>query len=228
MELAGPREKILQGGATVLSESELLSVLLRTGTGKSEPGMPAVHQLANALLKQHGNLESVLALSATELGVTHGLGPAKIATLLSVGEICRRFQCNDRNPNEQLLNPQTVYELFSWLAYESQEVLCAAFLNSENRVLQIREIFRGILDGTVARPREIMIEALRSNAAKLLLAHNHPSDNPSPSKEDLRFTRLLNLTGRWLGIPLIDHLIICRRGIYYSFAEHKQLRGRCR
>ena len=118
---------------------------------------------------------------------------------------------------------RTAAALFTDLASEDQEVLIAAFLDSRNTLLSKKEIFRGTIDSSFARPREILRAALFYNAAKLVVAHNHPSGFPQPSQEDVEFTVRLKWATSIVGIPLLDHLIICSRVIYFSFADAKLL-----
>jgi DNA repair protein RadC len=211
----GPRERLLEKGAGSLSDQELLCVLLGTGP-------KGVMDLAERLLERFGDLRSVLSARPEELENVFGVGRSKRSLLLGVGEIALRLWRTGRGKEQApVTSASQAYYLFSDLALEDQEVVVGAFLNSRNQLIRRSRIFRGTLDSSLARPREILREALRANSAKLLLAHNHPSQVPEPSDEDIQLTSQLERASKAVGIPLIDHLIICGGGRYFSFAEAK-------
>ncbi len=130
------------------------------------------------------------------------------------------MNCNNA---PRVTSVKEAYDVFKDIAEETQEVLSAAFLNSAHGVLGRMEIFRGTITHITASPREILRAALLKNATKILIAHNHPSQDPLPSAEDQRFTKQLERAACLVGIPLLDHLIICQRNVFYSFAASKQL-----
>ena len=117
------------------------------------------------------------------------------------------------------------FESFRFLSYERQEVVTAIALNSQFELLEIREIFRGTIDKSLAQPREILQFAFETNAAKIVIGHNHPSGNCFPSDEDCEFTHRLWKACELMGIPLLDHLVVGGRD-YFSFADSGQLKGR--
>ncbi len=223
MFFEGPRERLLARGPKALSDAELLAVLLRTGHRKvgEETNTPAVLLLAEQLLTLSGGLNGLLAITYQELQTITGLGDVKSAMLLSLAEIVKRSWCHDSSSDLIVENRDQAYQLFADLAYEEQEVLSAAFLNAQNKVIVTMPIYRGTLTGALVQPREILRWALKFNAAKILLAHNHPSQDPRPSDHDLQFSRRLQRVGQAMGIPLVDHLIICRGGTYFSVVEKK-------
>ena len=226
----GPREKLVEKGGGALSDREILCVLL--GTGPRNPsGLSGISALALAdtLLTRFGSLKGVVGAHASELESIRGIGRSKAALLLAVGDISLRLWKAQRgDESAPVLNSEQAYYLFSDLALEDQELVVAVFLNGANRVIGKRCIFRGTVDYSSARPREILREALRFNAVKLLVAHNHPSQRPEPSEEDVVFTSQLELAAEAVGIPLIDHVIVCGGGRYFSFAEAKLLEPRAR
>lgn len=219
----GPRERILKFGPKTVCDEELLCILLRTGVRRGEEGGPAVLRLASEIQAHFRGLKGVFAASPEELQAISGLGDSKTALLLAVGEICQRLIAPPAENRAQILSPEDAYRVFSDLSGESQEVVCAAFLDSQNRVLRRKEIFRGTVDTSVAQPREILREALRSNASRLVLAHNHPSDISEPSEEDRAFTSRVQQACVFVGISLLDHVIICGGGRFYSFAGSGEL-----
>lgn len=209
-----PRERLLRHGSHVLSDAELLAVLLRTG----RPGT-SVLDLAREILEGSGGLLGLLGASPESLQAK-GLGPAKVAGLLAAVEIGRRLaraQFSDRQP---LSRPSQVASYLA-LRYRlrDQEVMGALFLDSRNRLMGEREIFRGTLNRAAAEPREILKEGLLRGAAGIVLFHTHPSGDPSPSAEDLLFTRRMADAGEVVGIRLVDHLILGSGGRWVSLRE---------
>jgi DNA repair protein RadC len=219
----GPREYVAHLGPQALSDAELLCLLLDSGPRGLRAGGLRVLELAQALLERFETLDGILRADLRELQQVRGIGPTKAARMVAVREIAHRLKRYKIGPSHQIHTSREAFQLFSGLEREEQEVLSGAFLDTRNRVLRIREIFRGTLDASVARPREILREALRANAAKILVAHNHPSGDPDPSDEDARFTAQLEWAASAIGIPLADHLVIGAQGRYFSFAEAERL-----
>jgi len=218
----GPRERLFDKGKQSLSDAELLAILLRTGSKipNAANGL-SVLVLAEEILARFGNLKEVLSASPEQLREVKGLGQAKIATLIATQEVSTRLLSNTYLEPTHVCDGKSAYHLFSDIANEEQEVLKAAFLTSQNQVIRRQEIFRGTVNSTVANPREIIREALRTNAVKIIVAHNHPSQVPEPSQQDIAFTDQLQKAAAMMGVPLIDHLIVCRAGRYFSFAEQR-------
>jgi DNA repair protein RadC len=213
-----PRERLLEQGSAALSDVELVAVLLRTG----RKGASAV-QVATELLREHGGLAGLARLSPRELR-RKGIGAAKTASLIAVLEIARRLARAPLQDREVLSHPSAVAHYLA-LRYggRDQEVMGALFLDARNRLMGEREIFRGTLDRTAAEPREILKECLLRGAAGVLVFHNHPSGDPSPSPEDVVFTRRLRDAAELLGIRLVDHLVLGAAGRWVSLRE----RGAC-
>jgi len=218
MGFPGPRERLLEKGAHSLHDTELIAILLRTGVHGCN-----VLTLSEHILSHCGSLRELFSANVEELQGIPGLGKAKIATLLAIKEIAHRVW-RGSDMSVEISNGERAYELFCDIVHEPQEVLVAAFLNTQNRLLARREIFRGSLDVSVANPREIIREAFKTNAAKIIVAHNHPSQNPEPSEQDRRFTMKMELAARTVGIPLVDHLVVCEAKRYFSFARAKLLK----
>ncbi len=223
MEYSGPRERLLNRGPAALGDGELLAVMLRTGVSreKREKGGLSVMELANSLIGRFGNLKGVINATPEELQTFCGIGPGKLATVLCIKEITQRLWKFSQSESSRLDNPRTAFCHFYHLSFEHQEVVWAAYLNSQNRIIRMEEVFRGTLEHAIAQPREILRQALRVNAAKLVLAHNHPSGCTSPSTQDKTFTSHLKQASKIVGVHLLDHLIVGEGGSYFSFLENK-------
>lgn len=221
MQLYGPRERLLEKGAKALTDEELLAIVLRTGPrALAGGGVPAALNLARKMIQEKHGLAGVLKGSFIELSMVKGIGPSRVALLLAVNEIAQRLWGEGKNqPLETIRSCAEAYRLFSEHAAEEREVVVVAYLNSQHRLIRKQAIFMGSLSSTIAQPREILREALRANAACIVVAHNHPSQNPEPSEEDISFTEQLEWASHCVGVTMLDHLIVCLGGKYFSFAE---------
>jgi DNA repair protein RadC len=208
-----PRERLLRQGGSSLSDSELLAVLLRTGRA----GV-SVLQMAMDALRESGGLTGLLTATPHSLRRS-GLGPAKAATLLAAVEIGRRL-AREQLDSEPLSRPADVARYLA-LRYHTcdQEVMGALFLDARGRLLGEREMFRGTLSRMTVEPREILRECLQRGAAAIYLFHTHPSGDPSPSAEDLLFTRRMAEAAEIVGVRLIDHVVLGHRGRWVSLKE---------
>ncbi len=205
-----PRERLLRHGARVLSDSEVLAVLLRTGrSGES------VLDVSQRLLKE--GWQGLLRKNADEMMRIPGMGTAKAAVLLAALEIGHRIR---RQGVVEISGPDDAVALFSDMRDLEQEEFRALFLNTKGHVLGVETVFRGGLDGVDAAPREIFRQAIARSAASVIVAHNHPSGDPTPSTADRKLTARLQEAGEVLGIPVLDHVIIGRaRHISFSYGE---------
>lgn len=214
---ARPREKLLARGATALSDAELLAVLLRTGlAGKS------VLQLASELLGPapgFGGIHGLLNATAADLRRVKGLGPAKRAELVAVLELARRALAEQLRARPVFDTPQAVqHYLQLHLAAKGHEVFAVLFLDSQNRLIALEELFRGSLSQTSVYPREVALRALHHQAAAVVLAHNHPSGSVQPSRADEALTRALQSALALLDVRVLDHIIVAP-GQALSMAE---------
>jgi DNA repair protein RadC len=210
-----PRERLLRLGPSALTHEELLSLLLRTGT----PAESALER-ARTLLAAHGGLVGLAGLSCEELAREAGVGAVRAATIAAAIEIARRLPAETLSGRDLLNEPRLVKEyLRQSQADDSQERTGALFLNARNRLLKNDpEIYRGTLDRAVVEPREILRRALIGRAAGVILFHNHPSGDPTPSREDRDFTRRLASASEAVGVRLLDHIVVGREGCV-SFRE---------
>lgn len=207
---ARPRETALELGVERTGDDVLLAILLRTGGRRGQ----GVLELARDVLARCGHsLERLADASVEELVTLPGLGPVKALELKAALELGRRSATPDTAGARPLvLDPAPVLQLLGPRAARlSQEVFWMLPLNAKYRLLRPPvEITTGLLDASLAHPREVFREAIRATAAAIVLAHNHPSGDPHPSREDIHMTRRLVEAGRVIGIPVLDHVIIAR------------------
>jgi len=209
-----PRERLVNEGAWVLSDAELLAIILRTGTrGKS------VVQLAQELLNHFGDLRTLLACELGELQLIKGLGPAKFAQISAVKEIAQR------SLKEQLITKLSIngssdaanFLNVKMRDYQS-EVFACLLLNSRNQLIRYEELFTGSINGASVYPREVVKLVLKLNSATVIFAHNHPSGNSQPSNADIQITKRLKYALDLIDVRVLDHIIIGEET--YSMAEH--------
>ena len=202
-----PRERLIHYGPAALANRELLAILLRTGVqGRS------VLELADQMLRHYNGLRGLSNVTINDLTANiHGLGPAKSAQLLAALELGRRMASLQPADRPQVKNPADAARLLqNDMSYFQQEHLRVLLLNQKNYVINDwrKSLYKGSLNSSVVRVAEVFREAIRSNAAAILVAHNHPSGDPTPSPEDIRVTRDLRRAGELLDIELLDHIII--------------------
>lgn len=202
-----PYEKCLKYGPGALSDAELLATLIRSGT----PRLSAV-ELARKLLETYGEkdgLACLMRLSRVELSALPGIGPVKTVELLAVAEMSRRMAKSTRRESVCLRNPASIASYFmEELCYLPREEMHVAMFDTKNRLLHEAVLSRGTVNASLVSPREVFLEALKYGAVYLVLLHNHPSGDPSPSEADLRLTQVLSKAGELLHIPVMDHIII--------------------
>ena len=199
-----PRERLLHYGADALSTSELLAILLRTGTEQR-----SAIGLAEHLLSTFGSLRGVASATIEEISQIHGLGPAKAAQIKAAIEFGRRLVADSPEERAKIRSPQDVYNLLGpSLRDQRREHFIALLLDTKGGVLRTCTISVGDLSSSVVHPREVFTEAVRRSAASLIVAHNHPSGDPTPSPEDAAVTHRLCEAGELLGIELLDHVIL--------------------
>lgn len=212
-----PREKMAANGAAVLTDAELIAILLRTGTAEKSAIDIASEMTADGGL--YKRLAGITRLN--ELTNIKGLGQAKAATVLAALEIGRRIASAKPIEKIHLSCPQDVADfLMPRLRYAAKEQFVVILLNNKNKVIGTEVVSEGSLSSSIVHPREVFAPAILHHAAAIMVAHNHPSGDPKPSIEDEEITRLLLRSGKVLGIPMIDHVII-GDGNYYSFLENE-------
>lgn len=209
-----PRERLYHVGPAGLAETELLAILLGTGSR----GRTAV-DLARELLSRDGSLSKLAGRDAGELRQLKGVGPAKAATLAAAFELTRRIRSQGSGARVTLGTPEAVFSHFGPLMEDlKKEAFRVALLDAQNRLLKDVLVSEGTLSASLVHPREVFKPAIVESAAHMILIHNHPSGDPTASREDLRLTRQLVECARLLDIRIHDHVII-GRGRFLSLAQ---------
>ena len=203
-----PREKFDRLGPENLSESDLLALLLRTGTAGTN-----VVELAETLLLQYGSLSALSRTSIAELQKIHGIGKEKAKILKAALEIGRRLVQENVGENPRIASPEEAAAVLRERARGlDREVFWVLLLDTKSRLMAPPcEVSKGTLNSSLVHPREIFKPAIQNSAASIILAHNHPSGDPSPSAQDIRITKKLIEAGKTMEIKVLDHLIIGRK-----------------
>lgn len=213
-----PREKLLKYGRENLTDAELLSIVLKTGTKDCN-----VSELAIKIIRALNGIENLKYASMNTLTKIKGVGSVKATELLVLSELAKRINRKSMGNKIKYINPKTIYEytkdLFDGL---KQEYFYCLYLNSKKELIERKLLFMGTLNKSVVHPREIFKEAYRLSASSIVCLHNHPSGDCTPSIEDIVFTNSLVKIGKINGIPLVDHLIMTDDG-YYSFYENNRM-----
>ena len=212
-----PRERLRDYGAGSLSTSELLAIVLRTGTSRE-----SVLALASRLLSRYGGLVGLARAGFGELCQERGLGEAKAAQLKASFELGRRLASAQPEERATVRTPQDVANLLlPDMGLLEQEELRVVLLNTRNQVLGIHTVYRGSVNTSLVRVAELFREAVRQNCPALVVAHNHPSGDPTPSADDVAMTKQAVEAGRLLDIEVLDHLVIGQQR-FLSLKETRQ------
>ena len=214
-----PRERMAALGAEMLSDSELIAILLNTGSkGRN------VLELAWDLLNSAGTLRSLRMMSLNEISAIDGIGEGKGARVLAAMELGRRAALEDKRFMPKISSSKDVLDfLADEMRSLEQETVRVLLLNTKHMLLHSAVISVGGLNYSPIHPREVYKQALKFSAAGIILVHNHPSGEAAPSEQDIKLTKRLKEAGEIMGIPLLDHLIIAETG-YYSFSEENIIR----
>lgn len=213
-----PREKALSYGISALNNSELIALVIKTGNKDKD-----VLELADEILDSANGFLNLMTLSYEELISIKGIKKAKALELMAILEIAKRLTRMENISEPQLNEPKKVVEwLRASLGYSSQEEFFAVYLNGKGGIIKSEVLYKGNKNSASVGVDEILRKAILHKASGLLVAHNHPSDNVSPSDADIQLTRKLSTSGRMMGIPLLDHIIIGKTG-YFSFKNHNML-----
>jgi DNA repair protein RadC len=199
-----PRERLRDHGANSLKISELLAIILRTGSTKQ-----SVLSLADNLLADHEGLGGLARLSFAELTRVNGLGEAKAAELQAAFELARRLNALQPEERPYVRSPQDVHNLLGPdMAMLDQEELRALMLSTRNQLIGISDVYKGNVNSAFVRASEVYRDAVRRNAPCVIVVHNHPSGDPTPSADDIGITKQLVEAGKHLDIELLDHIVI--------------------
>ncbi len=202
-----PYEKCEQYGAMNLTDVELLAVLLRTGT-KGENSLHLSERILHPDFAQEGIL-NIHHWSMEQLMQLKGIGKVKAIQILCLSELAKRLSKAEARSGLDFSAPETIAQYYMEdMRHQTKELLKLLLLNSRAKLIGESDISRGTVNTTLVSPREVFIEALRKNAVSVILLHNHPSGDPTPSKDDVLITRRVLDAGRIIGIELLDHIII--------------------
>jgi DNA repair protein RadC len=201
-----PRERLASHGAEALSSGELVAILLRTGLKGAN-----VLEISKQLVGQYGSLRALAQAPLADLQKVKGIGPDKAVTLVAAFSLARRMAAEMRQESPLLDTPEAVANLLREDNRLKQvETFQVALLNTRRRLIRVEEISQGTLDTILVHPREVFKYAIAANAAAIVLAHNHPSGDPTPSEADIKVTRDLIRAGQLMKIEVLDHVILGR------------------
>jgi DNA repair protein RadC len=199
-----PRERMLQHGASVLSNAELLAILLRTGTFAE-----SAVRLAQRILTECGGLRSLVDMTKDQLTEIKGIGNAKALQIQASIELGKRLARTKLSETVTIRSPEDVADLLrEELRYLQKEHFVCLFLNTKNHVMGQETLSMGSLNASIVHPREVFRAAIKRSSAALICVHNHPSGDPTPSPEDIQITHRLVEAGAIIGIEVLDHVII--------------------
>ncbi|WP_439256943.1 RadC family protein [Lonepinella sp. BR2271] len=213
-----PREKLLQFGATALSDAELLAIFLRTGI----KGCP-VTQLSHAVIQHFGSLRGLISASQQQFCAFKGIGITQFIQLQACTEMTKRYLLAEIK-QRHLFDQSDIVRMYLQTEMEQyeREVFLVLFLDAQHRLIKQEEMFFGTVNAATIHPREIIKTALFCNAVGLILAHNHPSGLAKPSASDIQVTKQIQQAAQFLDIQVVDHFII-GKGCYFSFMENDYL-----
>ncbi|HDR0626892.1 DNA repair protein RadC [Pasteurella multocida] len=213
-----PREKLLRFGASTLTDEELLAIFLRTGIKGC-----SVMQLSREVLQHFRSLRGLISATQDQFCQVKGLGITQFIQLQACTEMSKRYLQEALKLPQAFKSPENVrFYLQAALENKEREIFLVLFLDNQHRLIKQEEMFLGTINSTTIHPREIIKSALFCNAAALILAHNHPSGNPTPSLSDKMITTKIQAAAELVEIRILDHFVI-GKGCYYSFAENRLL-----
>jgi DNA repair protein RadC len=208
-----PRERLLKSGAASLADSELLAIILRTGTKQEN-----VINLSQRLLSMY-NLKQLSQTNISRLTEIHGIKESKAAQIAACFEIARRLETFSEESKQKINSPEDVYRLiYPRMREQKKEMFIELCLDTKNQIIKEETISIGSLNANVVHPREVFKMALAESAAHIIVVHNHPSGDPTPSREDIEISKKLAETGKIMGIDVLDHIII-GDGRHFSMKE---------
>lgn len=213
-----PREKALLQGVAALNDAELLTLLIESGTKKA-----SAFELAHEVLSKCGGIAHLPSLSLANLTALPGIKEARAIRILAAVELAKRIFLSEEEEVHTIKTAKDIYHyLYHQLRFEKQEHFVALYLDVKLRVIHHVTLFKGSLDCSVVHPREVFKVVLQISAACVVVAHNHPSGDATPSSQDVEITHLLCQTGKVMQIPVMDHVVIGKKE-YFSFSEAHML-----
>ena len=203
-----PYEKLEMYGAHTLSNAELLAIIIKSGT-REESSIETAQKILSMKNKNSDNLRFIQDMSIEEFTSIKGIGRVKAIQLKAVGEIAKRLSRPIENSKVKISSPSDVANLLiDELRYEKREIVKVIILNTKNIVIKMVDICLGSNNSAILKPKDALIDAIKMGAPKIILVHNHPSGDPTPSKADIDFTKRLEQASSIVGIELLDHIII--------------------
>ena len=219
-EAERPYEKLEQYGAKALTNAELIAIIIKTGT-KEETAVGLAQQILKLNNTKEENLKFLMDLTVEEFMKIKGIGKVKAIQLKAVCELATRINTISNYKEKQIKRPQDIAEiLIEEMRFEKQEILKIAMLNNKNKLLKIKDIAKGGGNFVVATIKSVLNEAVKIEAAKIILIHNHPTGDPTPSFQDIKFTQNVEQASKILGIQLLDHIVI-GNGNYVSIFSQR-------
>ncbi len=217
-----PRERLASNGAESLSLAELIAIIWRTGSSGTQ--RQSALSIAMRAVNDHGGVAGLMAASKADLERIPGVGPVKAIELKAALELGRRVALASADERVVIRTPRDVVDLVSaGMSHLDSEHLRIVLLSSKNHVMGIRELYRGTLNSSVVRIAELFRDAIRENCASVIIVHNHPSGDPSPSPEDIRMTADAVKAGALLDISVLDHVIIGSRTLQWVSLRERHL-----
>lgn len=215
-----PIERLINNGAEFLSDSEILAILIKTGTREK-----SAKTIADEILKKYKSLNELKNINLEQLTKIKGIGVTKAVSILTAFELSRRINNQIMSLNEtKITNSSLVFEYYkNKIGDKNQEYFYCLYLNTAKKVIKDKLLFIGTVNKSVVHPREIFKEAYLLSASGIICVHNHPAGSVFPSKEDINLTKKLVEIGELLGVKIIDHVIITNNN-YYSFFENNDIR----
>ena len=214
-----PREKLLTYGVSSLSNTELLAIILSTGTRKTS----AIDLATNILYSTQEGLRFLTDCTVEELCEIKGVGLAKASQIIAAVELGKRIALTSKTNNYKIRTPDDVNNLLmEEMRYLKKEHFNIILLNTKNEVIAVENISIGSLNASIVHPREVFVRAIKRNSSSIILEHNHPSGDPQPSNEDISITKRLIEAGKLIGIEVLDHIII-GDNVYISLKERNMM-----
>ncbi|MCK8060667.1 MULTISPECIES: DNA repair protein RadC [unclassified Fusibacter] len=213
-----PRERLMNNGVKSLTNSELLAIILRTGTKEK-----SALALSSELLKTLGGLKGLAMADGSELKKISGIGDSKACQLMASFELARRYDCSKIKSDLKFTSPEDVFNyVHKELKFEDREHFLVIGLNTKNNIIGRHVVSVGTLNQTLVHPREVFNWAIKKSAASVVLAHNHPSGHVEPSREDVLLTERMVEAGKIVGIKVVDHIIVGNNE-YYSLKANDRM-----
>ncbi len=213
-----PRERLIKYGVSSLSNQELLSIILKSGTKNK-----SVYDLSDEILNKLSGINNLKDYELNFLTSIKGIGTAKACEVLSAIELGKRIYCDNNNLGNRIHSSKDVFlDMKYYLNNKKQEYFYCLYLNNKNQILERKLLFMGTVNKSIVHPREVFKYAYLSSASSIICVHNHPSGDVTPSKEDIFLTKSLIQIGKVQSIPILDHIIMSD-STYYSMADNMEL-----